>query len=226
MKIICSGITSCNNCSNSKNSNYSTECNNNCCNNQICTYVAGKNECVNIKINKNLFDSKFDCVLKCHIVSSILVSTHLFVFVQVDFDTENNSLYVVTAEVNIQTLTTIDDTIQLQLIYNLFVLGKTNCLKSERAQKLKIKQVVYNKYSDIFVILFRNKSKTLIGTIDYLEAIYSLNTNIELLKNQQCNILIINDPPECIDILSKCQYKVLVYDECNKHSKGYIIMIE
>ena len=227
MKIICSGIASCNNCIDTCQTNCYVNCNkNNCCENQICSQVAGKNEFVNIKYNKCIFDKIFDCVDKYNIIGSILISTHLFIFVQTEFNTENNSLYVITADVNVQTYTTIDNTMKLQLVYNIYVLGKTYCLKTDRAKKLEIKQIVYNQFSDIFVVLFRNKSKTLIGTIDYLESIFSLGTYIDFLKTQSCNTLIINEPPQCIVILTKTQYKVMVYDECCKSSRGYIISIE
>jgi len=203
-----------------------SNCNVNICNDtiELCVFNPKKNT----KVNMCLSESKFKCLIKsvsCHmecnlkIVGALLVSTYIFIFVQLGRKTKKNTLCVIHGHVDTINNIINQNTLKIQMCYNIYLTAKSNNINSSDAKNLKIVCVTYNPVKDVFVLLFNNNHKTMIGKIENLEAIHTIGTMIEFVslkcaKTHTNCILTIEHDPKCIIVLSDGKYKLFVWD-CN-----------
>jgi hypothetical protein len=230
IKTACCQILECGNCDN----NLNCHCNNvNICDQKIELCVNNGNMIITLSISKHILNnlmSHIKCDMDCNdykIISAILISKYIYIFIQTGYKTKKNSLHVIHCTVDVDKKEIIVSTIKLQMSYNIYNIARYEHISSEKSFKLKVEQVVYNKYSDMFIVLFNLRDKTLIGKIDNLESIFSIGTSLDLIHtHQHCELFIIEKKPKCIIPIDKYKYKIIVYDHHTKCNKSYTICID
>lgn len=200
-------------------------CNVKTCNQRIELCVNNMNSVMNLYLDKNILTSLLSNV-KCNIdkdkykiVGAIIVSKYIYIFIQTGYKTKHNTLCTVHGTMDMEKKEIINKTLQLQSFYNIYKTGRSEHISREHSIKLKIEQVTYNKFNDMFIVLFNSCDRTFIGKIDNLEAIFSIGTYLNLVYSHQCHLFIIDHKPICIIPLTKNTYKLSVYDQyikCNK----------
>ena len=222
----------------------STKCENTCCGKiEICAQDASNNTCdsskkVIIKINENSFHDlikKIKCDIKTDnfdIVGSVLIGVYFYVFIY-----KNNILCVIQGKIDVTTFIAIDSTLNVQMCYNLYNSAKNACLDKKLTKHLKIIQVLYSPFDDLFILLIKSHNKTILGKIEHLEAMHSVGTSIDFVNSvntdschschsyNSCNLFIIDHIPESICALSKGKYKITVFDKCHKQNKCFIVCL-
>jgi hypothetical protein len=192
-----------------------------------------------IKISENIYNKtleKIKCdicretnddVCNFEIISCILIGNFFYIFLQMLNNHKKNILSVIQGEItNINNENiAIDNSIKNQMNYNLYNSAKNSCLDKHIAKRLKIVQILYNKYDDLFVILLKSCGFTLLAKIEHLEAIHSIGTNIDFIFTHKCDLLLINGIPLCICPVEKekRKYNLTVFDECDKCNKTHIL---
>jgi hypothetical protein len=227
-----------------------TKCENTCCGKiEICAQDASNNTCdsnkkVIIKINENSFHElikKVKCDIKTNdfdIISGILIGLYFYIYIQFKNGYKNNILCVIQGKIDVTTLIAIDNTLNIQMCYNLYNSVKNACLDKKLAKHLKIIQVLYSTFDDLFILLIKSHDKTILGKIEHLEAIHSVGTSIDFVNSingdschschsskshESCNLFIIEHIPVSICAISKGKYKITVFDKCHKQNKCFII---
>lgn len=227
MKSCCSPVIDCNNCCET----CECECNKQpCCGYfDICVKDCRCQESYEVRINKCEWE-KIVKSLKCElndgtykIIDSIAIGPHLYIFVGAKRKSKNNTLCVIYGKIDIDKKLEnccskkdlIKNTLKIQMCYNIYCLIKECCYERNRGYNLKIVQVSYNPYDDLFVVLFAGCCETLIGTIEHLESIHSIGTSLKLVNNDEtCCPLILDYKPVSICAVCKHKYKFVGID-CN-----------
>jgi hypothetical protein len=235
MKKSCCNIYECNN--NSQIINCDPCCiKSNCGYIELCTQDASHlanepiNKCekIKIKIKENIFFEiikKIKCEYKCEEyenVGCILIGSYFYLFVQLTHSQKRNVLYVIQGKVNTDYIA-IDDSVIIQMCYNLYNSFKNEKIDKKLTKDLKIIQVLYNYYDDMFILLMCGHGNTILGEIEHLESIHSVGTYIDFVYTSPCDLLIIKHHPIHILIMEKKTYKIVVYDEHHKHNKCYVL---
>lgn len=180
------------------------------------------NKKITIKICENTFNnliSKVKCETKSgdfEIIGCVLIGIYFYIYIQSKDAHKNNILCVIQGKIDNTTHNAIDNSLNIQMCYNLY-----NAAKNARLDKknIKIVQVLYNPYDDLFILLINNNNKTLIAKIEHLEAIHSVGTAINFIYTDACNFSIINDIPISMCVVEKGKYKITYHDLCEKQNK-------
>jgi hypothetical protein len=187
------------------------------------------NKKVVIKIDENAFNDlikKVKCETKsdCYeTVGCILIGIYFYIYIQTNIGHKNNMLCVIQGKLDNSTFIAINSSLKIQMCYNLYNSVKNDCLDKKIAKHLKVIQVMYNPYDDLFILLIQSKNKTLLGKIEHLEAIHSVGTSINFVYTDTCKFLIIDDIPICICAIEKGKYKITVFDNCEKRNKCFCL---
>lgn len=201
---------------------------------EISAQDASKTSCASnkktiIKICENTFHElikKIKCDIKSddyEIVGCVLIGIYFYIFVQSKNKYKNNILCVIFGKLDMTTLIAINDSLKIQMCYNLYNSAKNSCLDKKISKHLKIVQVLYNPHDDLFILLINSHNKTILGKIEHLEAIYSVGTSIDFIYTDSCHLLIIDNPPICINAITKEKYKITIFDKCAKYNKSYML---
>jgi hypothetical protein len=208
---------------------------NSCCGKiEICAQNASKSSCEHnkktiIKICENAFNElikKMKCDIKSdhhEIVGCVLIGIYFYIYIQLKHGYKNNMLCVIQGKLDATTLIAINDSLNIQMCYNLYNSVKNACLDKKLAKHLKITQVLYNPYDDLFILLINSDDKTILGKIEHLEAIHSVGTSIDFIYTDSCHLLVIDNIPICICAISRGKYKITVFDKCEKYNKSYMM---
>lgn len=221
-----------------------------CCEHVVICAQKSSNDCKNnlvkIKIEEEQYFNiirSLKCEYKCgdfELLECYLISTYFYLFFQSEYNKKNNILCVVRGKINIDNLA-ICNTISIQMCYNLYNLFKNCRIDRSLTKNLRVVQITYSYYDDVFLLLMNGNNKTIIGQIEHLESIHSIGTQIEFMhtstshhncknnydsSNFICNVLIIDHSPVCICVINKKKYNLIVFNECSKHNKCYTIKSE
>jgi hypothetical protein len=188
----------------------------------LCVYNTEIKKEITVKVNQNIImNLLYNDECACHdaymIIDSIMIGKYIYIFIQLN-KKKTNLLYVLNGQVENHIV--LDESLNIQMYYDLYNLCKNSDLCCHVSTKLKVKRVIYNIYDNIFVILFGFESKTLFGKLDYLSSIHSVGTAIELVKSG-CELLVINHIPLNIIVLSHNKYEVSVFNEHKKMNRIY-----
>lgn len=226
MKSNCCHIVECNNCCENINCN---DCPKVCCGSiDICAQNGGTKEMCVVKINECEFNNLLK-EIKCEvgdqtykIINSILIGLYLYIFIGAKRKTKNNILCAIQAKVDLNTKKANDGSLKIQMCYNIYSVAKNNSVCKEDALNLRIVQVTYNPYDDLFIVLFSNHHQTLFGKIEHLESIHSIGTSLQLINcKETCSLLILDYKPVSICPICKDKYRLVVVDCHTKCSKSF-----
>ena len=142
--------------------------------------TAGIRDYINKKITKLIAD--FEHPVNCDIVLEVEKNRHI---IEIILSGDSGRFYFKKAADDLYKA--IDNTISVQMCYNLYNSFKNSRLDRSLTKNLKIVQVAYSYYDDMFVLLMNGNNKTIIGLIEHLESIHSIGTQINFMNISSCH---------------------------------------
>jgi hypothetical protein len=182
---------------------------------------------VQIQVKFSLFLevlSKIYCGDNYNIINLTPMGNFVYIFIQ--FQNKSNEYVLCIMRGKINTINIIsDDSLIIQNNYNLYGTIKSTNLNKYLSKNLNILQVIYNKKSNLFMLLMECDKKTLIGSIQNLGSINYIGTMIEFIKSKDLDFVIINHSPKFISLIGDNKYFLEVFDNNKKCKKSYTLCL-
>lgn len=221
------------------------ECNNicnNCCLDN-CKNVCDENICLNVISNEkciccvNISKNKLNCLMnevKCEthknkykIICAINLGNIIYIFIQTGYNSKYNMLCVIHGTFDNVNNKIINETLKLHTKYNIYISAKGENINTNNAIKLKVTNIVYNKFNDLFAVLLCVKNTTFIATIDNFSSLDTLGCALIFLhKKSSCNLIMFKQCIHCIMPCDKNKYVIIIYDTQSNCRKSLTLHIE